>query len=153
MTGEHTRKSGDEGVKTFYIGFLALGLIIGILLGIAVGSFVLSPAQTQCTLPGSTTVLTVLTPEEAGAKTIDFLTGYAVPPGVEVSLINVTEMENANLYKVATNISMLGTSETREVYITKDGELLFPGAIDMEEFIEEFKAMAALQQEQAETQG
>jgi len=120
-----------------------------ILLGIAVGSFVLSPAQTQCTLPGSTTALTVLTPEEAGAKTVDFITEYAVPPGVEVSLINVTEMENANLYNVATNISMLGTSEVREVYITKDGELLFPGAIN----IEEFKAMAELQQEQAETQG
>lgn len=149
MTGEHTRKSGDEGVKTFYIGFLALGLIIGILLGIAAGSFALSPAQTQCTLPGSTTALTVLTPEEAGAKTVDFIVGYAVPPGVEVSLINVTDMENANLYMVATNISMLGASEVREVYITKDGELLFPGAID----VEEFKAMAALQQEQAETQG
>ena len=146
MTGEDARKSGNEGVKTFYIGFLALGLIIGILLGIAVGSFVLSPAQTQCALPGST-VPNALTPEEAGAKTIDFITEYAVPPGVEVSLINVTEMENANLYQVATNISMLGTSEVREVYLTKDGELFFPGAID----IEEFKTMAALQQEQAET--
>jgi hypothetical protein len=149
MTGEHTQKSGDEGVKAFYVGFLALGLIIGALLGIAVGSFVLSPAQTQCTLPGSTTALTVLTPEEAGAKTVDFIMEYAVPPGVEVSLINVTEMENANLYKVATDLYAQGASEVREVYITKDGELLFLSAIN----IEEFKAMAELQQEQAETQG
>ena len=149
MTGEDARKSGNEGVKAFYIGFLALGLIIGALLGIAVGSFVLSPAQTQCTLPDYATAPDVLTPEEAGAKTIDFIREYAIPPGVEVSLINVTEMENANLYKIATNVSMLGTSEVREVYLTKDGELFFPGAIDLEEF----KAMAALQQqEQAETQ-
>ena len=147
MTGEHTRKSGGEGVKTFYIGFLALGVIIGILLGIAVGSFVLTPAQTQCALPSSTAP-NVLTPEEAGAKTVDFITEYAVPPGVEVSVINVTDVENANLYKVATNLSMLGTSEIRELYITKDGELLFPGAID----IEEFKAMAELEQQQEETQ-
>jgi len=41
---------------------------------------------------------------------------------------------------------MLGTSETRELYITKDGELLFPGAID----IEEFKEMAEQQKEQEE---
>ncbi|MBN1761476.1 MAG: hypothetical protein JW878_00140 [Methanomicrobia archaeon] len=148
MTSEPTRKSGNEGVKTFYIGFLALGLIIGILLGIAVGSVVLSPAQTQCTLPEST-VPNALTPEEAGTTTIDFLREYAIPPGVEISLINVTELENANLYTVAANVSMLGTSETREVYITKDGEILFPGAID----IEEYKAMAELQQEQAETMG
>jgi len=150
MSGEDTRKSGDEGVKTFYIGFLALGVIIGAILGIAVGGFVLvPPTQTQCTLPSSTAP-NVLTAEEAGEKTIDFITNYAVPPGVEVSLINVTEMENANLYKVATNLSMLGIAETREVYITKDGALLFPGAID----IEEFKAMAELQQqEQEENQG
>lgn len=149
MTGEPTRKSGDEGVKTFYIGFLALGVIIGILFGIAVSSFVISPAQTQCTLPDST-VPNALTPEEAGTKTVDFIRTYGnIPAGVEVSLINVTEMENANLYKVATNVSMLGTSETQDVYITKDGEILFPGAID----IEEYKAMAALQQAQAETLG
>ncbi len=148
MASKDTRKSAEEGMETLFIGFLAIGVIIGVLLGIAVGSFVLSPAQTQCTLPDSMAP-NVLTPEEAGTKTIDFLREYAVPPGVEVSLINVTGMENANLYKVATNVSMLGTSETREVYITKDGELLFPGAID----IEEFKAMAELQQEQAETLG
>ena len=147
MTGEHTRKSDDEGVKTFHIGFLALGVIIGLLLGIAVGGFVLTPAQTQCALPSST-ASNVLTPEEAGAKTVDFITEYAVPLGVEVSVINVTDVENANLYKVATNLSMLGTSEIQELYITKDGELLFLGAID----IEEFKAMAELEQQQEETQ-
>jgi hypothetical protein len=147
MAGEDGRKSGDEGVKTFYIGFLALGLIIGIIMGIAVGSFVFPQMQKQTQTPISSSP-NVLTPEEAGEKTIDFVANYAVPPGIEVTLINVTEVENANLYKVATNLSMLGTSETQEVYITKDGETLFPGAIDIDEFIE----MVKLQQELEENQ-
>lgn len=143
MSGEDARKSGEEGVKTFYIGFLALGLIIGAILGIAVGGFVSPQNQTQSSMP---TVANVLTPEEAGDKAVDFVATYLVPPGVEVSLINVTEMENANLYKIAVNLSMQGTAETRELYITKDGELLFPGGID----IEEFKELVEAQKEQEE---
>lgn len=143
MSDNDARKSGEEGMKTFSIGFLALGLIIGVIMGIAVGGFVLHPTQTQCSM-SSSTVPNALTPEEAGEKAVDFIATYAVPPGVDVVLINVTEMENANLYKAAINLSMLGTSETRELYITKDGELLFPGAID----IEEFKEMAEAQKEQ-----
>jgi len=133
-------------MKTFSLDFLALGVIIGLLMGIAVGGFVLvPPTQTQCT-PPSSTAPNVLTPEEAGEKTIDFITNYAVPPGVEVSLINVTEMESANLYKVETDISSQGASETRDMYITKDGELLFPVALD----IEEFESVVELQKEQEE---
>lgn len=143
MSGEDARKSGEEGVKTFYIGFLALGLILGVILGIAVGGFVSPQNQTQSSMP---TVANVLTPEEAGDKAVDFVATYLVPPGVEVSLINVTEMENANLYKIAVNLSMQGIAETRELYITKDGELLFPGGID----IEEFKELVEAQKEQEE---
>jgi hypothetical protein len=146
MTGEDGRKSGDDGVKTFYIGFLALGLIIGVILGIAVGASFLPQNQAPKCTPGAANVLT---PEEAGEKVIDFIADYAVPPGVEVTLINVTEVENANLYKVAIDLSTLETSETQEVYVTKDGELLFPGAINIEEFIE----MVETQQELEENQG
>jgi hypothetical protein len=146
MTGEDGRKSGDDGVKTFYIGFLALGLIIGVILGIAVGASFLPQNQAPTCTPGAANVLT---PEEAGEKVIDFIANYAVPPGVEVTLINVTEVANANLYKVAINLSMLDTSETQEVFITKDGELLFPGAINIEEFIE----MVETQQELEENPG
>jgi hypothetical protein len=144
MSGEDARKSVEEGMKTYYIGFLALGLIIGVILGIAVGGFVLPQDQTQSSM---STATNVLTPEEAGEKAVDFVATYLVQPGVAVSLINVTEMENANLYTIAVNLSMLGTSETRELYITKDGELLFPGGID----IEEFEEMVEAQKEQEET--
>ncbi|MBN1761475.1 MAG: thioredoxin family protein [Methanomicrobia archaeon] len=132
-------------MKTFSLDFLALGVIIGLLMGIAVGGSILQSAQIHCA-PSDSTATTVLTPEEAGAKTIDFLTEYAVPSGVEVSLANVSELENANLYKVVADISAQGSSEVLEIYITKDGELLFPTAIN----IEEFESLVALQQEQEE---
>ncbi|MHC1600647.1 MAG: hypothetical protein ACXQS5_07545 [Candidatus Methanospirareceae archaeon] len=134
---EGVGKSGEGGMKT--IGILAIGLIIGVIIGVVVGA--LGFPQTQ-----SFGATNVLTPEEAGETAVDFIETYAVPPGVDVVLINVTEVETANLYKIAVNLSMLGTSETRELYTTKDGELLFPGAID----IEEFEEMAEQQKEQEE---
>lgn len=143
MSDKDARKSGEEGMKSFSIGFLAIGLIIGVIMGIAVGGFVIPQNQTHGSMSAN-----VLTPEEAGEKAVEFISTYAVPPGVNVTLVNVTEVGNANLYKAAINLSMLGTSETRELYITKDGELLFPGAIN----IEEFEEMAEVQKEQEEKQ-
>ncbi|HUV03277.1 MAG TPA: thioredoxin family protein [Desulfobacteria bacterium] len=136
---------GKEEMKTFSPDFLALGVIIGLLMGIAVGGSILPPTQPLST-PPSYTAPDVLTPEEAGAKTIDFIREYAVPSGVEVSLVNVTEMENANLYTVTIDVSAQDASEVREVYITKDGELLFLGAIDLAEF----ESLVELQKEQEE---
>lgn len=143
MTGEDGRKSGGEGVKTFYFGFLALGLIIGAIMGMAVGSYVFPQYHAQTCLPRAANGLT---PEEAGEQAIDFVADYAVPPGVNVSLMSVTEVENANLYEITIELSMLGTSETQELYLTKDGKTLFPGAVDIEEFV----AMVELQKEQEE---
>ena len=140
MSSEIPKKSKDEGLQTFTIGFLAIGVIIGMIIGIAAGIFVFSDRSlsTSSSCAGSTDVLS---PEAAGARTIDFLANYAVSPDITVSLINVTELETANLYQVTVNVSMQGTSEPQELYITKDGEVLFPGAIN----IDEFKEMVATQ--------
>ena len=69
-------------------------------------------------------------------RAIDFITNYAVAPGVDVELINVTAVEDANLYKMAVNISSMRGTQTAESYMTKDGKLLFPSGIDIEEFEE-----------------
>lgn len=127
MASKDTRKSGEEGLETLFIGFLAIGVIIGLLLGVSIGVVVLPSSQ-----PLSTTY--ELTAEEAGEKTIDFIANNVVPAGIWVTLVNVEEVENANLYKVAINLSTVEASETRELYVTKDGKMLFPGVIDMSGF-------------------
>lgn len=138
---EGAGKTGEAGLKT--IGVLAVGLIIGILIGVVVGAF--GFPQT----PGFG-ASNVLTPDEAGEKAVDFISNYgSLPPGVEVVLINVTDVEDANLYKIAFNLSMRGISqaaESYEWYMAKDGKLLFPQGID----VEEFEEMVEQQEEQEE---
>lgn len=136
---EGAGKPGEAGMKT--IGVLAVGLIIGILIGVVVGAFGFPQAK-------SFGASNVLTPEEAGAKAVDFIENYAVAPGVDVELVNVTEVEGANVYKIVVNLSAMGRSQMSESYMTKDGELLFPQAID----VEEFEAMVEQQEEQEENQ-
>jgi len=119
--------------------------MIGIIIGIAVGVFGFPQAQTQ-TQSHDFRAGGALTPEKAGVRAIDFITNYAVAPGVDVELINITEIEGANLYKIAVNISAMGKSQTAESYMTKDGKLLFPSGID----IEEVEEMAEQQKREAE---
>jgi thiol-disulfide isomerase/thioredoxin len=139
-------KPGEAGAKTGFIGILAVGLMIGIIIGVAVGAFGFPQAQSQGFSAGE-----VLAPKEAGNKVTGFISNYSgyfrLPPGVDIALINVTEVENANLYKIAINISAMGESETVSSYMTKDGKLLFlGGGID----IEEFEEMAEQQKKEAE---
>ena len=152
---EGAGKPGEAGMKTGFIGILAVGLMIGIIIGVAVGAFGFPQAQSQGFSAGS-----ALTPEKAGVRAIDFITNYAVAPGVDVELINVTEVEGANLYKMVVNISSMRGTQTAESYMTKDGKLLFPSGIDIEEFEEtieqqkrEEKNLTQEQQEQKTTIG
>jgi thiol-disulfide isomerase/thioredoxin len=133
-------------MKTASIGFLAIGVIVGVILGAVIGFSVFSapsvPSTPSCPMPAG-----ALTPDEAGERAIDFLTTYAIPPGVEVSLASVTADEQSGLYEIAVTVSMLGTTETREVYMTKDGELLFPGATNIADYIELVEAQKALEEQ------
>jgi hypothetical protein len=141
MTGEGARKTDEGGLKSFGWGFLAIGLIVGLLLGIAVsGAFL---GGTRSAAP-ETSQPNELTQEAAGERAIGFIATYAVPPGVEVSLLNVTELETGNLYQVTTNVTMLNQSETRDLYITRDGKLLFLYAIDIDEFKAALEAQGSM---------
>lgn len=137
MSDKGSRKSGEEGIQTLYIGFLAIGLIIGILLGVAVGTFVVPQTQSFSSIRG-------LTPEEAGEKAVDFInSNLPLPPGAEVTLEEVKE-ENG-VYNVT--IDYMGNQ--LPMYITKDGEILFLqgiGWIKLEDF--EVKVEAQKEQEQ-----
>ncbi|HDS44780.1 MAG TPA: hypothetical protein ENN68_01570 [Methanomicrobia archaeon] len=133
-------------MKTASIGVVAIGVIVGVIIGTVMGTSVLSapvgPTRPSCPLPTG-----ALTPDEAGERALEFLTTYAVASGVELSLASVTEDEQSGLYEIAVNLSMLGIIETREVYMTKDGELLFTGAINIDDYIEQVETQKALEEQ------
>ena len=106
-------------------------MIIGLILGIAIGAPLLAGTRGAAPQPSHPNELT---PDAAGERAIDFIGTYAVPEGVEVSLVEVTELKTGNLYQVMMNLSMPGQSENQELYITRDGKLLFPYAIDIDEY-------------------
>ena len=127
------------------IGFLAIGIIAGVIIGAVIGGSVFtapSDNTAPCPAPAG-----ALTPEEAGERALEFLTTYAIPPGVEAALGPVAADEQSGLYKIAINISVLGTTETREVFMTKDGEFLFPGATNIDEYIEQAEEQKALEEQ------
>ncbi len=132
------------------IGILVIGLVIGAMAGGAVGAFMVSHQILNFPATSTSTNADILTPEAAGAKVVDFISNYGgLPPGVNVTLINVTEaVEDANLYKIAVNMSAGGISRAIETYVTKDGKILFPEGID----IEKRKAQIEQQKQQQQQQ-
>jgi thiol-disulfide isomerase/thioredoxin len=136
---EGAGREEESGKKCATVAILSLGLVIGIVIGVVIGAF-WSP---QLSGPGD-----VLTPKEAGDEAVEFITNYAVLPGTEVELINVTEVEGESIYKIVLNLSTQGMTQTAESFMTKDGKLLFPGGIE----IEEVKELAEQQKELEENQ-
>ena len=102
------------------VAFLAcLG---GFAAGIAFGFSYVTPPQSQPTATPSH----VISPEDAGKKALDFVSRTF---GVKAELINVSEVRNAELYKVSLNISDIGGTHKEKIYITKDGRTIFFGGI------------------------
>lgn len=127
--------SGDksEGTGMRAIGLLAIGLIAGIIIGVLIGAFALPQTQSQTS---GISRATELKPEEIEVTVIGFLTDYVVAPGIDVGMINTTEVEGANLYRVAVNVSAMDRSQVATSYISKDGKLFFPEGISIDEFKE-----------------
>lgn len=126
---DHDLKRGGEGDAPHRGWFIALGLLLGLVLGILLGVFVYPSAP-----PPSPSAPPILTQEVAGERAIAFIRSYAVPSGVEVTLVNITEMETGTLYKGTINLSYAGETETRDFYITGEGKLLFLSGIELSKF-------------------
>jgi len=75
-----------------------------------------------------------LPPAAAGEKAVSFIAKHAVSPGVEVSLVDVTEVSTGDLYRLTINLSTPEAAETRELFISADGRWLFPGSIDLSRY-------------------
>lgn len=83
-----------------------------------------------CSLSEKTEKAKDLTLEEAKTKVTDFINGYLMEPGSEVSIKEASE-ENG-MFKIVVNVT-----EGQEVisYLTKDGKKFFPQVMDIEEII------------------
>ena len=134
----------DIGIQK-YLGVFVVGLTMGLLVGAAILSslFVQEPsAQEQ----------PVLTAEEVGQKAIEWISNFAVQPGTNVELINITEVEGEDIYKLFINISLGNASQVAESYITKDAEYLFPQGIPTGEFLALMEEMEQEEQNEEEEQ-
>lgn len=67
-----------------------------------------------------------LKPEEARVKVENFVNTYLMTGGAKVTISNVTE--SYGLYKMKINI---GEGQTVDSYVSKDGKLFFPQALDI----------------------
>jgi len=63
--------------------------------------------------------------QAASVKAVDYINNYLLEPGTSASLIDVKE--EGNLYNVQMDIG----GREYDSYITKDGSLLFPSAVDL----------------------
>lgn len=130
MNPEQRARRGDGAARqSLSRGFVALGVIIGLLLGIANGAVLLAPP-----LHPSAPAVAGLPPEVAGDKAVNFIAEHAVSPGVAVNLVTVREVATGNLYRLTVNLSTPTASETRELYVSADGKKLFTGSIDLSSY-------------------
>lgn len=71
--------------------------------------------------------LVLLSSQEAGQKAIEFI-DKNIPQGQTASLKNIADFNTSGLYKFQVDVG----EQTFDSYITRDGKLLFPQAIDLE---------------------
>jgi len=68
----------------------------------------------------------ILKPEEARVKVENFVNSYLMQNGAKATVSNVTE--SYGLYKMKVSI---GANQTVETYVSRDGKLFFPQALDI----------------------
>ncbi|MCD5396410.1 MAG: DsbA family protein [Candidatus Pacebacteria bacterium] len=90
------------------------GVIILALIGVLVFKFVQTPSEKQ-----------ILSPQEVADRAINYINENFLRGGVKAELIDV--FEEAGVYKIGLKIQ----EEEYTSYVTKDGKLLFPEAIDL----------------------
>ena len=101
------------------IKFFALGLILGLVLGVS-------------SLIGFASInQNGLTAREAGEKAINFISENLLAPGINAQLLSVEEVKGSDVYKISINISRGDAYQIVESYVTKDGSYLFPTGLPM----------------------
>jgi len=82
--------------------------------------------------------LKVITAQQAGDKLIDFLNQIYGP---QVGIATLKEISESNgVYKATVTVMSEGQPVEQPVFITFDGEMFMPQAIDIDEALTQFKA-------------
>ena len=129
-----------------YVKSVWRSVSIAFILLFIVTSSVLASSSLSGTVPFSFQSTEEKAPDEVAQDAVDFIKENMVAPGTEVSIKEVSE-ENG-LYKIVLEVKSGDMGQEVESYITKDGKIFFPQAIDMDEI----EAMKEQQEQQGEEQ-
>lgn len=97
--------------------------VLGILLVISIFTNGFNFKKGQSAISGKS----VLTAQKAANKAVEYINNYLLQPGTSASLLSVKN--SGYLYSAQIDIG----GRTYDSYITKDGSLLFPSAVDLTE--------------------
>jgi len=78
---------------------------------------------------GSPLFSTLAGPDASAQAAVSFIRANLISQGETISLNNVTE--ESGVYRISTTFTASGVNRTIEVYMTKDGKLLFPASYSL----------------------
>ncbi len=104
---------------------------IYILIGVVIGAGALYIAENELGNWGKCPEVFKLPKEEATEKVVNFINESILQGQAEASIANI--VEEGSLYKITLDIE----GQTFDSYVTLDGKILFPEAVNLEEFQQE----------------
>ena len=126
ITNKNEAKKEKKYVKSVWRSVSVAFIILFI-----VTSAVLASSSLSGTVPFSFQSTEAKAPDEVAQTAVDFIKENMVAPGTEVSVKEVSEEKG--LYKIVLEVKSGTMAQEVESYITKDGKIFFPQAIDMDE--------------------
>ncbi len=111
----HEKKCCNSKMDNKKIIFISISAVVLILLGTLISKMSPNPNS--------------LKPEEAKIKAETFINENLMMPGTKATISTI--VEKYGLYKISVDV---GSGEIIESYVSKDGELFFPQAINIQEY-------------------
>jgi hypothetical protein len=121
------KKDNNKKISKKKLVFVIISGIVLVILGLLV--FKLSPKKN------------VLSIEEAKSKAENFINNNLMLPGTKATIKEISE--EYGLYKLSIDLGSAGVGELIDSYISQDGELFFPQAINIKEYEESYNSSAS----------
>jgi len=128
-------KKINPSIIYFLIGIIIISVIVGVVLTI----FAIKPRDAS---------FKIISSENAGDNLVSFINEVY---GAQVGAATLKDVSEENgLYKMVIQITPEGAPTEQTVYVSRDGKLFFPQAVDIQSLIDQFRALQ--QQQQAQPQ-